>query len=150
MPKLLDQVRQAIRRRHYSLRTEDADVAWVRRFILFHGKRHPAEMGEAEIVAFLSHPPPRLAARSRSRGLARACWQAASRNDRKRPRSGSALAMPPDCRRLAMNPCVASCASAGDRPFCRANEAGDGDGSEEVRPAAREKSKGKNPKIKED
>ncbi|MGH9367689.1 MAG: integron integrase, partial [Thermoanaerobaculia bacterium] len=47
-------MREAIRARHYSLRTEEAYVAWIRRFILFHRKRHPAEMGEAEINAFLS------------------------------------------------------------------------------------------------
>ena len=54
-PKLLDQVREAIRVRHYSLRTEKTYVGWIKRFILFHGKRHPAEMAEAEINAFLSH-----------------------------------------------------------------------------------------------
>ena len=54
-PRLLDRVREAIRARHYSLRTEEAYVAWIRRFILFHRKRHPAEMGEPEINAFLSH-----------------------------------------------------------------------------------------------
>ena len=54
-PKLLDRVRDAIRARHYSLRTEEAYVGWVRRFILFHNKRHPAEMGEAEINRFLTH-----------------------------------------------------------------------------------------------
>jgi integron integrase len=53
-PRLLDRVRLAIRARHYSLRTEEAYVAWIRRFILFHGKRHPIEMGEAEINAFLT------------------------------------------------------------------------------------------------
>jgi len=53
-PKLLDQVRDAIRTRHYSYRTEEAYVGWIRRFILFHGKRHPAEMGAAEVSAFLS------------------------------------------------------------------------------------------------
>ena len=53
-PKLLDRVRIAIRTRHYSLRTEEAYVGWIRRFIFFHGKRHPAEMGEPEINAFLS------------------------------------------------------------------------------------------------
>src|SRR5262249_18527079 len=53
-PKLLDQVRQAIRARHYSLRTEEAYVAWVKRFILFHGKRHPMEMGEQEVNQFLT------------------------------------------------------------------------------------------------
>jgi integron integrase len=54
-PKLLDRVRQACRVRHYSLRTEDAYVDWVRRFILFHHKRHPLEMGAAQINAFLTH-----------------------------------------------------------------------------------------------
>jgi integron integrase len=54
-PKLLDQVRQALRARHYSRRTEDAYVAWIKRFILFHNKRHPAEMGEPEINAYLTH-----------------------------------------------------------------------------------------------
>jgi len=54
-PKLLDQLRESLRLRHYSLRTEDAYVDWVRRFILFHDKRHPREMGGAEVQAFLTH-----------------------------------------------------------------------------------------------
>ena len=54
-PRLLDQVRDAIRVRHYSRRTEDTYVHWVRRFILFHAKRHPREMGEREITAFLTY-----------------------------------------------------------------------------------------------
>ena len=54
-PRLLDQVREEIRKRHYSRRTEKSYVGWIRRFILFHGKRHPAEMGEAEVSHFLSH-----------------------------------------------------------------------------------------------
>ena len=53
-PKLLDRVRDAIRTRHYSYRTEEAYVGWIRRFIFFHHKRHPAEMGKAEIEAFLT------------------------------------------------------------------------------------------------
>ena len=53
-PRLLDRLRAALRARHYSLRTEQSYVAWVKRFILFHGKRHPDEMGEPEINAFLS------------------------------------------------------------------------------------------------
>jgi integron integrase len=53
-PKLLDRVRAAVRLRHYSLRTEDCYVQWVRRFILFHDKRHPLEMGAAEINQFLT------------------------------------------------------------------------------------------------
>jgi integron integrase len=54
-PKLLDRVRTAMRVRHYSLRTEEAYVSWIRRFILFHNKRHPADMAEAEINRFVSH-----------------------------------------------------------------------------------------------
>ena len=53
-PKLLDQVREAIRTRHYSPRTEETYVHWIKRFIFFHNKRHPAEMAEAEIARFLS------------------------------------------------------------------------------------------------
>jgi integron integrase len=53
-PKLLDQVRETIWIRHYSVRTEEAYVSWIKRFILFHGKRHPLEMGEDEITRFLS------------------------------------------------------------------------------------------------
>jgi integron integrase len=53
-PKLLDRVRQAIRLRHYSRRTEDSYASWIRRFILFHRKRHPADMGGAEVTAFLT------------------------------------------------------------------------------------------------
>ncbi len=53
-PRLLDQVRQAISTRHYSVKTEEAYVGWIKRFIFFHNKRHPAEMGEVEIGEFLS------------------------------------------------------------------------------------------------
>jgi len=53
-PRLLDRVREAIRARHYSRRTEKTYVAWIRRYILFHGKRHPAEMGAAEVTRFLT------------------------------------------------------------------------------------------------
>jgi integron integrase len=53
-PKLLDRVRNAIRLRHYSRRTEESYVAWIRRFILFHGKRHPLEMGATEVGVFLT------------------------------------------------------------------------------------------------
>ena len=52
-PKLLDQVRQAIRTRHLSPHTEQAYVGWIKRFIFFHNKRHPMEMGEAEVARFL-------------------------------------------------------------------------------------------------
>jgi hypothetical protein len=53
--RLLDQVRDTIRLRHYSLRTEETYVHWIKRFIYFDGKRHPSEMGEAEVTAFLNH-----------------------------------------------------------------------------------------------
>jgi hypothetical protein len=53
-PRLLDQVREEIGKRHYSYRTEKQYVGWIRRFILFHGKRHPTQMGGPEIEAFLS------------------------------------------------------------------------------------------------
>ena len=54
-PKLLDQVRDVIRRKHFSIRTEQSYVDWIRRFILFHNKRHPREMAEAEVTEFLTH-----------------------------------------------------------------------------------------------
>jgi integron integrase len=53
-PKLLDQLRERIRYRHYSLRTEQAYVHWVKRFIFFHNKKHPKDMGKPEVEAFLS------------------------------------------------------------------------------------------------
>jgi site-specific recombinase XerD len=53
--KLLDRVRDAIRLKHYALRTEQVYVDWIRRFILFHGKRHPQSMGAEEVRDFLSH-----------------------------------------------------------------------------------------------
>lgn len=54
-PRLLDQVRKALRSRHYSQRTEVAYCRWITRYILFHDKRHPKDMGEREINAFLTH-----------------------------------------------------------------------------------------------
>ena len=55
MPKLLDQVRDRVRALHYSIRTEDAYTGWIKKYILYHGKRHPDEMGAAELEAFLTH-----------------------------------------------------------------------------------------------
>ena len=49
-PRLLQQVRDAIRRKHYSPRTEESYVHWIRRFVHFHGKRHPREIGEAGVT----------------------------------------------------------------------------------------------------
>src|SRR5436853_2095650 len=54
-PRLLDQVRIALRSRHYSKRTEQTYVLWIKRYIIFHKLRHPAEMAEAEVNEFLSH-----------------------------------------------------------------------------------------------
>ncbi|MGE3959475.1 MAG: integron integrase [Vicinamibacterales bacterium] len=53
-PRLLEQVRGAVRARHYSRRTEEAYVHWIRRYILFHGKRHPRELGAGEVTAFVT------------------------------------------------------------------------------------------------
>jgi integron integrase len=53
--KLLDQTRERLRLKHYSIRTEESYVSWIKRFILFHNKRHPKDMGAAEIEEFLSH-----------------------------------------------------------------------------------------------
>jgi hypothetical protein len=53
-PRLLDRVREAIRARHYSRRTEKAYVGWIKRYIFFHAKRHPADMGGAEVTRFLT------------------------------------------------------------------------------------------------
>jgi integron integrase len=66
------QVRQAIRARHYSASTEQAYVAWVRRFIRFHGNRHPAELSEPEVNAFLTHLAvhERVAASTQNQALA--------------------------------------------------------------------------------
>jgi len=66
-PRLLDRVREAIGARHYSHRTEKAYIHWIKRYIFFHGKRHPVEMGAPEVTTFLtslavhdkSRPPPR-------------------------------------------------------------------------------------------
>src|SRR5262245_271432 len=55
-PRLLDRVRHALGTRHYSRRTEKAYVHWIKRYIFFHGKRHPAEMGATEVTAFLTSP----------------------------------------------------------------------------------------------
>ena len=54
-PKLLDQVHAAIRVRHLSRATDEIYVRWIRSFILFHGKRHPRDMGAPEVEIYLSH-----------------------------------------------------------------------------------------------
>ena len=54
-PKLLDQVRNVLRTKHYSMKTEEAYIHWIKKYIFFHNKRHPKEMGEKEINEFLTH-----------------------------------------------------------------------------------------------
>ena len=54
-PRLLQQVHAAIRRLHYSRRTEEAYVHWIKRFIFWSGKRHPTKLGESEVSALLRH-----------------------------------------------------------------------------------------------
>ena len=63
-PKLLDRVRQVLRFKHYSLRTEEAYTGWIRRYVLFHGKRHPDSLGTEEVRAFLTD----LAVKGRVKG----------------------------------------------------------------------------------
>ena len=71
-PKLLPRLRETLRLRRYSLKTEKAYVQWVRRYIHFHGKRHPQEMGAAEVTAFLNHlaNARRVAASTQNQALA--------------------------------------------------------------------------------
>ena len=54
-PKLLERARDLLRANYYSRRTEEVYLGWIRRFILFHGKRHPRDLREPEVAAFLSH-----------------------------------------------------------------------------------------------
>jgi len=54
-PRLLDQLRGVLRRKRYSIRTEQSYVDWIRRFILFHGRRHPSQMGKTGVSAYLTH-----------------------------------------------------------------------------------------------
>ena len=72
MPKLVQQVRDLIRTLHYSLRTEESYVRWIKQYILFHNKRHPAQMGAAEVSQFLTHlaVQRRVAASTQNQALA--------------------------------------------------------------------------------
>jgi integron integrase len=71
-PRLLDRVRRCARLRHLSARTEEAYLGWIRRFILFHAKRHPDAMGPPEVIAFLTHlaVERRVSARTQNQALA--------------------------------------------------------------------------------
>ena len=75
-PRLLDQIRQAIRTRHYSPKTEETYVHWVKRFIFFHDKRHPVEMAEPEIGRFLSSlaTESRVSGSTQNQALTRCCF----------------------------------------------------------------------------
>ena len=75
-PRLFDVVRQTIRRRHYSYRTEETYLHWIRRFIYFHGKRHPRDLGAAEVTAFLNDlaAARNVAAARRTRRSRRCCF----------------------------------------------------------------------------
>jgi site-specific recombinase XerD len=72
MPRLLEQVQNLIRTRHYSYRTEQTYIYWIKQYIFFHGKRHPAEMGAAEVSEFLTHlaVTRRVAASTQNQALA--------------------------------------------------------------------------------
>ena len=78
-PRLLDQVRNRIRTLHYSLRTEESYVHWIKHFIVFNGRRHPREMGRAELEAFLTflaverHVAARAVVKPIVRGIPLAC-----------------------------------------------------------------------------
>jgi len=74
--KRLDRVRDTIRLKHYSIRTEEAHMAWIKRYILFHHKRHPNEMCSAEIEAFLTHlaVQQQVAASTQVKRLAPCCF----------------------------------------------------------------------------
>ncbi len=69
--RLREQVREVMRFKHYAVRTEETYWGWIRQFILFHGKRHPKEMGTAEVHAFLTHLATRrdVAAATQSQAL---------------------------------------------------------------------------------
>ncbi len=68
-PKLLDRLREALRSRHYSRRTEETYCHWVRRYCYFHNLRHPAEMAEPEINAYLTHLAVQVSASTQNQAL---------------------------------------------------------------------------------
>jgi len=95
--RLLDRVRDTIRARHYSRQTEKAYVGWIRRCIIFHGKRHPAEMGAPEMTAFLTSlaVDSHVALSTENQALPRCCSSIA-RCSRKRFRGWMTLSAPSD------------------------------------------------------
>jgi hypothetical protein len=105
-PRLLDQVRTAIRARHYSRRTEDAYVAWIRRYIVFPGRRHPAEMSAPQVSGFLTAlaVDGKVASSTQNQALSallflyrevpRTCWRAATISGPSRNCSATATCPP--------------------------------------------------------
>src|SRR5260370_7029300 len=71
---LLGRLRAAVRARHYSPRTEESYVGWVKRFVVFHGRRHPDQLGEAEVRAFLEHLAERVRVRVSTQNQAGAAF----------------------------------------------------------------------------
>src|SRR3989475_6734813 len=67
---LLGRLRAAVRARHYSPRTEESYVGWVKRFVVFHGRQHPDQLGEAEVRTFLEHLAERVGGRAWTRNQA--------------------------------------------------------------------------------
>ncbi len=82
-PKLLDQLRDRIRVKHYSIRTEQAYVQWVKRYLFFHGMRHPNEMGKPEVEAFLTSLAVERNVAASTQGQALAAVGCAKRTDRR-------------------------------------------------------------------
>jgi hypothetical protein len=97
---LLDRARLKIRLKHYSLRTEQAYLDWIKRYIIFHGKRHPAEMGAGEVEAFLTHlaAARNVAASTQNQGRTRCC--SSTRNSWPSSCRGSIGSSRPGCLRV--------------------------------------------------
>lgn len=114
-PRLLDVVRSRLHAKHYSPRTEEAYVGWIRRFVRFHRRRHPREMGEGEVVAFLSA----LALESHVAASTQNQALSASTRTRGVYRCAHSCKLRPSWGFHAGSPCVASIYAAGDVRSCR-------------------------------
>ena len=101
-PRLLDQLRDRIRLKHYSIRTEAAYSEWVRRFVIFNGKRHPRELGPVEVEAFLTHLAVHGRVAASTQNQAKSAPGTATFSGRKRgcAASGSLPASSPRIRKL--------------------------------------------------
>jgi hypothetical protein len=95
-PRLLDRVREAIAARHYSHRTEKAYIHWIKRYIFFHGKRHPIEMGAAEVTAFLTSLAvhDEVAASTQNQALSALCSSSIARSSASRSRGSTTSSGP--------------------------------------------------------